>query len=311
MKYPKPSAIQNLTALYRWFWPIKRNRSRTRSCVLVPLILFHTFLFSSEFAEAANGTPPCVTDASSFDPPAILRKAIVVASEGRRVRLYRNHPSECSASTDSTCEGKAYLVPGDLVEVAGVCGGYARVKYVGKSRVFTGWVESTALKAPLEITADACDLKSAALSASDLPARLEGYYSTSGRYCSERDDGVLKPCDPPVLDCMVIKRVDDKHARFHVYSTQVNGSVCEAEGVAEVSGVGLVYRDRDQSSLALGKGFYIDVVNGKIIFRYFSEPDPVTHLPLFCGAQARLDLIAFTLKERKAFGQHSCPDLDN
>lgn len=85
----------------------------------------------------------CVSLETDFSSTGALTKA-VVASKERRVRLYRNHPNQCGS--DESCLGKAYLVPGDEVDVARSCGIYARVRYVGTSHTTVGWIEDSALE---------------------------------------------------------------------------------------------------------------------------------------------------------------------
>ena len=61
------------------------------------------------------------------------------------VHLYRRHPSLCGLADAASCEGKAYLVPEDAIDVGTTCGDYVRVRYVGKTRLSIGWVEKKSI----------------------------------------------------------------------------------------------------------------------------------------------------------------------
>jgi len=87
----------------------------------------------------------CVTSDAAFNGPGPYLPGVTVGREGEHVRLYRVHPSECGSAEASACKSKAYLIPGDRVELAAACGGYAHVRYIGKSRTSIGWVELSAL----------------------------------------------------------------------------------------------------------------------------------------------------------------------
>jgi uncharacterized protein YecT (DUF1311 family) len=90
-------------------------------------------------ATAEEGKPPCATTEVDFAFRDALQQASVVGPAGTHIRLLRKHPAESSDT------GAAYLIPGDQVEVALVCAGYAHVRYHGKSTVASGWVASSSL----------------------------------------------------------------------------------------------------------------------------------------------------------------------
>jgi hypothetical protein len=61
----------------------------------------------------------------------------------------------------------------------------------------------------------------AAVSDTGAIERVEGYYSAPSRICPHSANNNSKPCDMSDTDCLQIKKIDDRHARFDVYSVQV------------------------------------------------------------------------------------------
>lgn len=139
-----------------------------------------------------------------------------------------------------------------------------------------------------------------------LVERLQGYYSAPSRICASSGQGSSKGCQMSDTDCMRIRKIDDGHAKFYVYSVQENGAQCEVEGVAESKGDVLLYKDTDADDSEFGKGFTIAITKGKITFKYLSEPDPRVHQPPFCGAQASMDRVAFSLQGKLPLGSQEC-----
>ena len=141
----------------------------------------------------------------------------------------------------------------------------------------------------------------AANTGSDAAATLEGQYTARNVECSSPEGRNQVPCDPATEDCLLLKRVDPRHLKFHVYSVQRNGTQCEVEGVAARRGDSWIYRETDRSTSDFGKGFSMAVRNGRLVFKYLQEPDPAQHLPPFCGAQAQIDRIEFALASRQPY----------
>lgn len=168
---------------------VEHDRHRPR--ILALLVLTPALLISNTMVKAADAVAACVTSSNDFDRPDALRKTSIVGPAGSRVPLYRKYPTECAGSDIAACQGRAYLIPGDEVEVARTCGGYSRVTYTGKSRVSSGWVEERALKA--ETAADAKP------SSAEFLSEIEGYYLAPGRLCSTSDGEKLEPCNPATL----------------------------------------------------------------------------------------------------------------
>ncbi len=133
----------------------------------------------------------------------------------------------------------------------------------------------------------------------DAAATLEGQYAARNVECSVPEGRNQVPCDPGTEDCLLLKKVDPRHLKFHVHSTQRNGIQCEVEGVAARSGDSWIYSETDRSTRDFGKGFSMTVRNGRLVFQYLEEPDPAVHLPSFCGAQAQIDRIEFALASKQ------------
>jgi hypothetical protein len=149
-------------------------------------------------------------------------------------------------------------------------------------------------------------LSAMATSDTGLLDRIEGYYVSPSKYCSEFDEGKYKPCDPPTVDCLVIKKLDDYHVKFSVSSTQANGSTCAVEGVAELDGNRLKFiQHNKEDTLSFGKGIFIMFDHGQIEFKYQKQPETGTQPP-FCGMQARLDRIRFSLSNKEKFNNQMC-----
>jgi hypothetical protein len=130
--------------------------------------------------------------------------------------------------------------------------------------------------------------------------QLEGYYSAPTKLCSTLEEDHLAPCDPPDTDCMLIDKVDDRHAKVYVYSVQTNGSQCELEGVAELHGKTLRYIEHDKNLPSFGEGLDITVTDGKITFKYLSDKEAARHA--FCGMRGSLDWVEFPLQSRAPLG---------
>ena len=58
----------------------------------------------------------------------------------------------------------------------------------------------------------------------------------------------------------------------------------------------------DATSQDFGKGLTLVIGKRKISFKYQSEPDPAVHLPPFCGAQASMERVEFSLQDRQPLG---------
>lgn len=279
-----------------------KSGNRRRKLIWMTLISLSAPL-ACGLVEAAEGPSPCAKE-GALERQVIPRDAVIGGAESTRVQLYKTHPSECAGG--NACQATASLVAGEGVQVIRTCGGYVRVRYFGESGISTGWIKTTALEDKREDNVDAQPWKVTASSMRDLPAFLEGYYSTPAQHCIRFDENMEpQPCDSHQRDCMVIKRVDDRHAQFSVYSPQVNGAVCKADGIAELDGTELIYEDRDKSSPTVGSGLRFDVLQGEVVLRAFTGPGSVPQP--FCGHGAQLDQFAISLNDRQEIKQQACP----
>jgi hypothetical protein len=267
------------------------------------VLLSLALVFSSTIVKAADAKPSCATGLSDFERPQTLRSAVIIGTEGSRIPLYKKHPTECSGADATVCRGKAYLVPGDRVEVASACGGYARVRYVNNSRISTGWVQEIALRD--EGTASSPSARN------DFLSQIEGYYEAPGRDCSSFEGGKEVPCDPPSTDCLRIRKIDDQHAKFDVYSVQRNRSQCEVEGVADFRDGTLNYVERDPREMAAGDRLIIHFDKGQIAFEVVPGPNEVPGtISSFCGAQASLLNVHFLLKDKGLVDFGTCGSVE-
>jgi hypothetical protein len=140
-----------------------------------------------------------------------------------------------------------------------------------------------------------CVIALPSLAAEDVISRIEGRYESHNEYCSYMEEpGTLVPCDAGPTDSLLIERISATRARFHVYSVQVNGHQCEIEGVADLVGNELIYRDPDTTTP--GQGMRIHFTGAEITFSYLK---PVTGLG-YCGARAFLERITFPKSSKRA-----------
>jgi len=137
---------------------------------------------------------------------------------------------------------------------------------------------------------------------------IEGHYVAPARNCTQPEGDEQVPCDPPMEDCMMIKRVDDSHAKLYVYSPQWNGSECGIDGVAELHGKVLRYTELGFDT-SRGKKVDVKFEHGKITFEYVDPPD-LAGAP-FCGEHAQLNWVEFDLKKKQPLNHATCPDADN
>lgn len=77
-----------------------------------------------------------------------LRDGRIAGKNGERVYLRRANPQLCQRPDGDGCKPKAYVLPGDRVEVGFICGEWAQVRYVSRVRGnpgTKGWVETSRL----------------------------------------------------------------------------------------------------------------------------------------------------------------------
>jgi hypothetical protein len=145
-------------------------------------------------------------------------------------------------------------------------------------------------------------LQSALASDSALLDRIEGYYAAPSPYCSDEQG---KRCDPPLQQCLLIRRVDSRHAKFSFYSVQLYGDSCAAEGVADLRDNKLVYTDENPKDVVSNEqGIVIAISGDRVRLKYLKEPQAGTLA--FCGAHANLERIEFRLSDRQPVDHQKC-----
>src|SRR5689334_6981181 len=81
----------------------------------------------------------CAKEKVAFDGIEPLHYVTVTGESSNHIALNREHPAICAKAKDPVaCEGKAYLVPGDVVAVANTCGEFAHVQFIGEKKVSYG-----------------------------------------------------------------------------------------------------------------------------------------------------------------------------
>ena len=135
--------------------------------------------------------------------------------------------------------------------------------------------------------------------------RMEGYYQIPAHSCFSLEGGEYVSCEDRMTDCLSIKAIDGKTAQISVDSWQTNGHECGVSGVAKLQGNSLVYVGGDDDLDSKGKKFSIDLIDGKLKFRYLNPSNIEMRSP-FCGFRASLELLEFDMKVRAPVGP-SCP----
>lgn len=77
--------------------------------------------------------------------PEKQRYGYIAGAEGERVYIHRTNPQLCQKTNDDGCTARAYVLPGDRVDVGFICGAWTHIQY--RSRIRTqpptkGWVET-------------------------------------------------------------------------------------------------------------------------------------------------------------------------
>lgn len=105
---------------------------------------------SRVFATAApkgSKTPLCAHWSSVFSDavvsPEKQRYGRIAGNKGERVYIHPTNPQLCQNPSDDGCTARAYVLPGDRVDVGFICGAWTHIQY--RSRILTqpptrGWV---------------------------------------------------------------------------------------------------------------------------------------------------------------------------
>lgn len=107
---------------------------------------------SHEFAAVmpkGSKIPLCAHWSSTFldamVSPEKQRYGRIAGNKGERVYIHRTNPQLCQSRDDDGCTARAYVLPGDRVDVGFICGPWTHIQY--RSRIRTqpptkGWVET-------------------------------------------------------------------------------------------------------------------------------------------------------------------------
>lgn len=99
--------------------------------------------------EASDAKTPSGCSTEPFRDDGANRKAVISGNPGSHIPLYRHHPSACvGAQDESQCDGHAYLLPGDSVQLGSKCSGFTQVRYQTKRGPTEGWVADPSLTIP-------------------------------------------------------------------------------------------------------------------------------------------------------------------
>jgi ankyrin repeat protein len=79
-----------------------------------------------------------------------LPRGRIAGSKGDRVYIHQGHPQLCDRNSELLCRPRAYVIPGDGVDVGFICGDWAFVRYTANgttARSVEGWVATDKLYA--------------------------------------------------------------------------------------------------------------------------------------------------------------------
>jgi hypothetical protein len=139
-------------------------------------------------------------------------------------------------------------------------------------------------------------------------SQMEGYYIEPAKTCSVLQGRVLKPCNPPRSDCLLIKRIDDSHAWISFRSMQTNGHSCAVSGLANFRNGKFTYTERDSDSPDLGRGISIRRLGHLLKLSYLVRSG--MSLTAFCGMRASVENVEFQDEQKQPVGSHTCTSED-
>jgi len=103
---------------------------------------------------AGSGVPLCAHWSAVFlnaiTAPERQRHGRVAGKSGERIYIHPANPQLCAKTDDDGCTTKAYLIPGDRVDVGFLCGSWTQIQYgrrVRTKRSIKGWIETARLYA--------------------------------------------------------------------------------------------------------------------------------------------------------------------
>lgn len=103
---------------------------------------------------AGSDVPLCAHWSAVFlnaiTAPERQRHGRIAGKDGERVYIRPANPQLCVRADDDGCTGRAYLLPGDRVDVGFLCGTWTQIQYqrrIRTKRPIKGWVETARLYA--------------------------------------------------------------------------------------------------------------------------------------------------------------------
>jgi ankyrin repeat protein len=103
-------------------------------------------------------TPACAHWMSSFtrtvgamsDPTVLIPHGRIAGKVGDRVYIHPANPQVCEANSEPLCRAKAYVIPGDRVDIGFICGAWTYIRYPARTNAshdILGWVGTDQLYA--------------------------------------------------------------------------------------------------------------------------------------------------------------------
>ena len=146
----KESLLDCITRLVR----DRENRQRLQSLKCKWLVAVG-YAIGGLFAATtvnAQDTAACVKQPVVFDGLTPLSYAAVSVAQGAKAYLHAKYPLQCAAGNPASCQSPTYVLPGDVVAIGKICGAWAYVQYIGAKRITSGWVRTTDLAKPNDIS---------------------------------------------------------------------------------------------------------------------------------------------------------------
>jgi hypothetical protein len=132
----------------------------TRNCVMALAMAALSVVGAAADENAPdteNKLAQCAKGAADFTGSHPLTYAEI--STGGNAPIRQNPQFLCMATEDPACATTASLPPGDHIALARVCGDWANIQSIGKTRITIGWVERTRLVNPKEVAAPPADAR--------------------------------------------------------------------------------------------------------------------------------------------------------
>jgi len=99
---------------------------------------------------APDPDSPSVPACAHWDSRYWVSHGRIAGTRGDRIYIHPANPQVCDAALEPSCKAKAYLIPGDHVDVGFICGAWTYISYTPQDGVkgpTVGWVETARLYA--------------------------------------------------------------------------------------------------------------------------------------------------------------------